>query len=153
MVVDVSPTVAAPMAFHDAYKHHYGDRHAQFFPSRGLIDAGAKFMVASDVPVGPDNPWSNIEVWTTRMNPWGEAPGTLGVHSAISLEEALEAATLTGAYGLYMEDEFGSLEAGKRANFIVLNHNLFEIPLADLSETEVVQTYFNGRLVHDASRD
>ena len=153
MVVDVSPCVAAPMTFHDAYKHHYGERHEQFFPSRGLIDAGAKFMVASDFPVGPDNPWSNIEVWTTRMNAWGEAPGTLGAHSAISLEEALEAATLTGAYGLYMEDEFGSLEAGKRATFIVLNHNLFEIPPADLSETEVLQTYFNGRLVHDASRN
>jgi len=109
--------------------------------------------VASDFPVGPDNPWSNIEVWTTRMNAWGEAPGTLGLHSAISLEEALEAATLTGAYGLYMEEEFGSLEAGKRATFIVLNHNLFEIPPADLSETEVVQTYFNGRLVYDASRN
>ena len=153
MVVDVSPCVAAPMSFHDAYKHHYGDRHEQFFPARGLIDAGAKFMVASDFPVGPDNPWSNIEVWTTRMNPWGEAPGTLGAQSAIRLEEALEAATLTGAYGLYMEEEFGSLEAGKRATFIVLNHNLFEIPPADLSETEVLQTYFNGRLVHDANRN
>ena len=153
MVVDVSPCAAAPMAFHDAYKHHYGDRHEQFFPSRGLIDAGATFMVASDFPVGPDNPWSNIEVWTTRMNPWGEEPGTLGVQSAISLEEAIEAATLTGAYGLYMEDEFGSLEAGKRATFLVLNHNLFEIPPADLSETEVLQTYFNGRLVHDAGRN
>ena len=110
-------------------------------------------MVASDFPVGPQNPWSNIEVWTTRMNPWGEADGTLGAQSAITLEEALEAATLTGAYGLYMEEEFGSLEAGKRATFIVLSHNLFEIPAADLSETEVLQTYFNGRLVYDARLD
>ena len=153
MVVDVSPTVAAPMAFHDAYKHHFGERHEQFFPARGLIDCGTTFAVASDFPVGPQNPWSNIEVWTTRMNPWGEAPGTLGAQSAISLEEALEAATLAGAYGLYMEEEFGSLEAGKRATFIVLNHDVFEIPPADLSETEVLQTYFNGRLVHDANRD
>lgn len=77
----------------------------------------------------------------------------MGARSAISLEEALKAATLVGAYGLYMEDELGSLEAGKRATFIVLNQNPFEIPPADLSETEVLQTYFNGRLVHDASRD
>ena len=153
MVVDVSPAVAAPMSFHDAYKHHYGERHEQFFPARGLIDAGANFMVASDFPVGPDNPWTNIEIWTTRMNPWGNAEGTLGAQSAITLEEALKGATLAGAYGLYMEEEFGSLEAGKRATFIVLNHNLFEIPPADLSETKVVQTYFNGRLVYDASLD
>jgi len=151
MVVDVSPCVAAPMQFHNAYKHFFGeDRHETFFPSRALIDAGADFAVASDFPVGPDNPWSNIEVWTTRMNPQGEMPGTLGGHSAITLEEAIKGATLVGAYGLYMEDEFGSLEEGKRATFIVLDRNPFEILAADLSETQVLQTYFNGRLVFDA---
>jgi len=154
MVVDVSPAVAAPMSFHNSYKHFYGqERHETFFPARALIDAGVNFAISSDFPVGPDNPWSNIEVWTTRMNPQGEMPGTLGGQSAITLEEALKAATLVGAYGLYMEDEFGSLENGKRASFIVLNQNLFEIPPADLSETEVLQTYFNGRLVYDAKGD
>ena len=153
MVVDVSPAVAAPMAFHNSYKHFYGpERHETFFRARALIDAGAHFAIASDFPVGPDNPWSNIEVWTTRMNPYGEMSGTLGADSAITLEEALRAVTLGGAYGLYMEDEFGSLEPGKRATFIVLNHNLLEIPAADLSETQVLQTYFNGRLVYDADR-
>ena len=63
--------------------------------------------------------------------------------------EALEAATLSGAYGLYMEEEFGSLEVGKRATFLVLDRNPFEIPPADLSEIQVEQTYFNGRLVHE----
>jgi len=152
MVVDVSPAVAAPMSFHDAYKHFFGtERHETFFPARALVDAGVNFAIASDFPVGPDNPWSNIEVWTTRMNPQGEMEGALGGQSAITLEEALKAATLVGAYGLYMEDEFGSLEAGKRATFIVLNRNLFEIPPADLSETQVLQTYFNGRLVFDSN--
>ena len=154
MVVDVSPAVAAPMTFHDSYKHYYGqERHETFFPARALIDAGANFAISSDFPVGPDNPWSNIEVWTTRMNPQGEMPGTLGVHSAVTLEEALKAMTLMGAYGLYMEDEFGSLEAGKRATFVVLNQNLFEIPAADLSETQVLKTYFNGRLVYDGGAE
>ena len=75
--------------------------------------------------------------------------GTLGGNSAITLEEAIKAATLAGAYGLYKENEFGSLEPGKRATFVVLDRNLFEIPPADLSETQVLQTYFNGRLVYD----
>ena len=123
-----------------------------FFPARALIDSGAHFAIASDFPVGSDNPWANIEIWTTRMNPYGEMPGTMGGQSAITLEEAIRAATLGGAYGLYMEEEFGSLEVGKRATFVVLNQNLFEIPPADLSETEVLQTYFNGRLVYDAAK-
>ena len=154
MVADVSPAVAAPMSFHNSYKHFYGEeRHETFFPSRAMIDAGVNFAISSDFPVGPDNPWSNIEVWTTRMNAQGEMEGTLGGHSAITLKEALKAATIVGAYGLYMEDEFGSLEEGKRATFIVLDRNLFEIPAADLSETQVLQTYFNGRLVYEAENE
>ena len=138
-------------SFHDAYKHYYGEeRHESFFPARALIDAGANFAITSDFPVGPDNPWSNLEVWTTRMNPFGEIPGTMGGYSAITLEDAIKAVTLMGAFGLYMEDEFGSLVEGKRASCILLNHNLFEIPAADLSETQVLQTYFNGRLVYEA---
>ena len=84
------------------------------------------------------------------MNPFGEIPGTMGGYSAITLEDAIKAVTLMGAIGLYMEDEFGSLVEGKRASCILLNHNLFEIPAADLSETQVLQTYFNGRLVYEA---
>ena len=107
-------------------------------------------MAASDYAVGPNNPFVNMEVWHTRMNPHGEEEGTLGAHSAITLEEAIEAATLAGAFGLYMEEELGSLEAGKRATFIVLHHNLFEIPVADLSETEVLKTVFNGEVVYQS---
>jgi len=151
VVVDVSPAVAAPMSFHSAYKHHYGARHEEFFPARQLIDAGARFMVTSDFPVGPDNPWVNMEVWTTRMNPYGEEDGTLGAHSAITLEEAIQAATMGGAYGLYLEDELGSIESGKRATFIILNQNLFDIPSADISETKVEKTIFNGRVVYEHS--
>lgn len=151
IVVDVSPCVAAPMSFHNAYKHHFGARHEQFFPARQLIDAGASFMVSSDFPVGPDNPWANMEVWTTRMNPHGEEEGTLGAHSAITLEEAIQAATMGGAYGLYMENGLGSIESGKRATFIILNQNLFDIPSADISEIKVEKTVFNGRVVYELS--
>jgi predicted amidohydrolase YtcJ len=151
VVVDVSPAVAAPMSFHSAYKHHYGTRHEEFFPARQLIDAGARFMVSSDFPVGPDNPWVNMEVWTTRMNPFGEEEGTLGAHSAITLKEAIRAATMGGAYGLYLENELGSIESGKRATFIILNQNLFDIPSADLSEIKVEKTVFNGRVVYELS--
>ena len=151
IVVDVSPCVAAPMSFHNAYKHHFGTRHEQFFPARQLIDAGVSFMVSSDFPVGPDNPWVNMEVWTTRMNPHGEEEGTLGAHSAITLEEAIQAATMGGAYGLYMENELGSIESGKRATFIVLNQNLFDIPSADISKIKVEKTVFNGRVVYELS--
>ena len=151
MVVGLSPAIAAPMAFHRGYEDQVGkERLERWWPGRGLIDAGAAVMVESDYPVGPDDPWRNMEIWITRMDPYGVEEGTFGLQSAITLEESIRAATLTGAYALYMEDEFGSLENGKRATFIVLNQNLFDIPATDISETEVLQTYFNGRLVYES---
>ena len=48
------------------------------------------------------------------------------------------------------DKELGSIEEGKVANFIVLDRNLFEIPIRDISETRVLKTIFEGKLVFDA---
>ena len=53
-----------------------------------------------------------------------------------------------GAYALLREDRIGSIEKSKYADFIVLDRNLLEIPVDDISETEVLRTVFNGRTVH-----
>jgi hypothetical protein len=43
----------------------------------------------------------------------------------------------------------GSLEVGKRADFVVLDRNLFEIPASEISEAEVLMTVFDGRTVYE----
>ena len=47
-----------------------------------------------------------------------------------------------------LDDEQGTIETGKRADFVVLDRNLFEIPAADISKAEVVLTVFNGNDVY-----
>ena len=47
------------------------------------------------------------------------------------------------------EDRIGSIETVKYADFVILDRNLLEIPLDDISETEVLRTVFNGRVVHE----
>ena len=54
-----------------------------------------------------------------------------------------------GAHALLKEDRIGSLETGKYADFIVLDRNLLEIPVDDISESEVLKTVFNGKVVYD----
>jgi len=54
------------------------------------------------------------------------------------------------AWSLLIEDETGSIEDGKYADMIVLNHNLFEIPLTDIHKTRVQQTIFKGEVVYEA---
>ena len=88
-----------------------------------------------------------------RRNPWVPASESQanGPEQAITIEEAIKAYTLWGAHALLAEDRIGSIEAGKYADFIVLERNLLEIPVDDIDSTEVLLTVFNGRAVHEKS--
>ncbi len=57
--------------------------------------------------------------------------------------------TINGAWTLRLDDVTGSIEVGKSADMIVLNHNLFDIPLTDIHNTEVQQTAFKGNVVYE----
>ena len=87
----------------------------------------------------------------TRANPNDETEGELWPEQAISLAEALRVFTLGGAKALRLEQETGSLETGKLADFIVLNQNIFEQASSEIGSTEVEATFFEGKLVY--SRD
>jgi predicted amidohydrolase YtcJ len=88
----------------------------------------------------------------TRRNPYTNEPEALWPEQAITLEQALRIFTLGGALAYRLEDVTGSIETGKSADFIVLSQDLFEIPIESVSETRVMQTYFEGELVYSAER-
>jgi predicted amidohydrolase YtcJ len=67
---------------------------------------------------------------------------------AVKLEAMLRAYTLEGAFSLFKENEIGSLEAGKLADIIILDRNLFQIPPYEIHNASVVQTIFNGKIVY-----
>ena len=66
----------------------------------------------------------------------------------ISVLEAIKIFTINAAYVLGKEKEIGSLEIGKKADFIVLDKNIFTTEPLDIHDINVVQTYFNGELVY-----
>ena len=90
-----------------------------------------------------------VEAFVTRRDPRGDAEGALWPEQAITLEEAIEIYTMHGARAMKMEDRTGSIEAGKLADFIVLERNIFDIPIDEVADTKVQQTYFEGRLVYE----
>ena len=49
------------------------------------------------------------------------------------------------------DDELGSLEAGKNANFIVLDRNIFEATPSEIASTKVLQTFFEGELIFESN--
>ena len=66
----------------------------------------------------------------------------------ISVVEAIKMFTINASYILGKEKEIGSLEVGKKADFIVLDKNIFETEPLDIHEINITQTYFNGELVY-----
>jgi predicted amidohydrolase YtcJ len=84
----------------------------------------------------------------TRRDPYGQNPGVLGPEQAMDLASVLRIFTINGAESMYAADSRGSIAPGKSADFIVLDRNLFEIPVEDISEVKVLRTVFRGKTVY-----
>ncbi len=69
---------------------------------------------------------------------------------SLSLPEAIRTMTINGAIALGWDGQHGSVETGKIANLIILDRNLFDVPVDDIAATEVLLTIFEGRIVHSS---
>jgi hypothetical protein len=94
-----------------------------------------------------------IEVAITRQDPYTNDGPILNADESVDLETMIAAYTINGAYLMSLEDKQGSIEVGKRADLIVLDRNLFEIPAAEINEANVTMTIFDGRTVYENSQD
>lgn len=154
VVPDVSPAMWFPSPMSIAVSAVLQDHLIpRMWPLRELIDSGALLSAGSDWPCAmptPD-PWIGIETMVTRANPDPSFPGTLNADQALRLEEALRTYTLNPAAAMGIGDRTGSIEVGKSADFIVLDRNLFEVDPSEVHRTRVEQTWFGGRLVHQAA--
>lgn len=131
------------------------ERWAGYEPEGELAAAGTRIAYGSDYPVDPLDHWFAIEAAVLREADWGpEFPRYAGdlnaEQQALSLHEALRGITLNAAYAMHQDDVTGSLEPGKLADLIVLDQNLFEVPIEDISETRVLMTMVGGNVVHRA---
>ena len=125
------------------------ERAQQFWPIKSMLDAGVNMIYGSDWPsvVPSPSPWPGIEAMITRKDPYGQASAALAPEQAISLADALVIFTRNGARAMRMEKDSGSIEVGKSADMIVLDRNLFDIAPELISDTQVVETLFEGRVV------
>ena len=89
-----------------------------------------------------------IEAAVTRQDPHNDIGPVLDESERVDLATMIDAYTINGAYVMGLDDEQGTIETGKRADFVVLDRNLFEIPAADISKAEVVMTVFDGNDVY-----
>ena len=125
------------------------ERAHRFWPIKTMHDAGVNMIYGSDWPsvVPSPSPWPGIEAMITRKDPYGQASAALAPEQAISLADALIIFTRNGARAMRMEKDSGSIEVGKSADLIVLDRNLFDIAPEQISDTQVLETLFEGRVV------
>jgi predicted amidohydrolase YtcJ len=115
------------------------------YPARSLFDAGARIAGGSDWGVSTFNAFEAMEHAVTRSLGRGDKP--LLPEQSVPLTAMVDAYTINAAYALRQEDRTGSLEPGKRADFIVLDRDIFTIDPFELHATRVLATYLDGREV------
>jgi len=154
VIADFSPYIWFPSPITDSVVNAVGQpRGEQYFPAKTLLAMGAPLLTGSDWPsaVETPNPWPGIESIISRQNPFAVEKyenQSFWLEQRISLPQALKLFTLSNARAMKLAHKSGSIEIGKSADFIVLNHNLFEIPVENISDTEVLATWFEGKQVY-----
>jgi predicted amidohydrolase YtcJ len=124
-----------------------GERSRGAYAWRSLLDSGATLAFGSDFPVEEVNPMLGIYAAVTRQDMQGWPEGGWYPEQGVSREEAIRAFTLDAAFAAFMEDETGSLEVGKRADFIVLDRDILEVPAGEIFQILVEQTWLDGKPV------
>lgn len=124
------------------------ERAALTYAFKTLQGAGATLAFGSDCPVEKIDPLLGIHAAVTRQNVNGEPANGWYPEQKISVIDAVRGFTLGGAKASGDERRAGSLTSGKRADVIVLSHDIFEIPAREILDTKVVYTVSGGRIVH-----
>ncbi|MGE8320481.1 MAG: amidohydrolase [Comamonas sp.] len=115
-----------------------------------LLKQGTVIAGGSDFPVESANPFFGLHSAVTRTDHEGKPINGWHPEEAMTLLQAFRAFTLDAAYSQHQEKTLGSLEAGKWADFVVVDRDIFKIPAADLWKTQVLQTWVGGERVYEA---
>jgi predicted amidohydrolase YtcJ len=128
------------------------ERSSTTYAFRSLLDNGARVAFGSDWYVAPASVIDGIHAAVTRRTLDGAHPGGWVPEQKVTVEEALRAYTIAGAYASYDEENRGRLKAGMLADFVVLDRDLTTIDVDDIRGTQVLRTVVGGRSVFEAGQ-
>jgi len=110
-----------------------------------ILEAGGRLLMNSDLPGEPWEPMETLHFAVNRkpLDASAEAKGWY-MDQALSVPEALKAMTIENAYGAFQDQKLGTLEAGKWADFIILDSNPLTTPSHQLKDIDVLETWLAG---------
>ena len=163
--------------YYDLYVPSIGQERADnMYPEESFVKAGVNVGVHSDFFVTePDWGWllysavtrtlpqKMFDTWYEGMDlkrstdPEEKGDYLIGVlpsaDERMSMEEIIKAATYGGAYSMYLEDEIGTIEVGKKADLVVMDIDVTTADIEDVSNVKVMKTMFDGKLSFDADAE
>ena len=123
------------------------ERVNRMYPIGSVFRANGLIVGGSDWAVSTMNPLVAIETAVRRQDPDDRVSGFLNKNESIDLTEMLKAYTTNAAYLMHQEEYTGSIEVGKAADLIILEKNLYNIAVDEISEVKVLQTLLEGKTV------
>ena len=149
--LDVIPSMQGSHQTSDMYwvPNRLGWARAQgAYAWRSLLNTGVVIPNGSDFPVEAVNPLISFHSFVTRQDADNFPPGGWFPEQRTTRQEALWSMTLWPAYAAFMENESGTLTAGKFADFVVLDHDIMTVAPEEILQASVVMTVLGGRVVY-----
>ncbi|MEU7576510.1 amidohydrolase [Streptomyces sp. NPDC041068] len=129
--------------FGDDYASIMGEERAPWmYRGKGFLDHGVTLVGSSDRPVTDGSPLRAVQFMVERASASGQL---IGPDEGITVEEALRAYTVAGAYACRWDDSAGTLAPGKRADLVVLADDPRRVDTARIGDIQVVATLVDGR--------
>jgi predicted amidohydrolase YtcJ len=150
----VIPSVQPTHATSDMYwaESRLGkERIKHAYAYRRLLDSFGMIALGSDFPVESINPLYGFYAAVARTDLQHYPKGGFQIEDALTREEALKGMTIWAAYSLFEENEKGSLEPGKKADFVLLNKDIMQCPIDEVPSVKVLETWIAGEKVFSSS--
>jgi hypothetical protein len=124
------------------------ERAQRAFPWHDILAGGAPMCFGSDWSVVTLNPWPGLQILLTRETQDGKPEGGWHPNEKLTLEQAIQGYTMGNAFSARREKTEGSIEAGKLADVIIIDQDLFKIPPNQIGKTKVMMTMVGGKIVY-----
>ena len=117
-------------------------------PYKSFLENKAMVCFGTDWPVVTIDPFLTLYAAVTRRTVEGQNPDGWIPEQKISIQDAIKCYTINNAYAEFTENEKGSIEPGKFADFVVLDHNPLTIDPVKLKDVKAVMTVVGGKIVY-----
>ena len=146
----VVPSVQPTHATSDMYwaaERLGNERMKGAYAYKQLMDQNGWIPLGTDFPVEDISPFKTFLASVGRVDAKGFPEGGFQSENALSREQTIRGMTIWAAKASFLEKEVGSLEAGKKADFIILAQDLMQVPVSKILDTKVVATFSGGKKV------